>query len=59
MIRSMSEFRVVPGQAAAFEKAYRDGELIAIKANYLDETRRLIASAKKARAERHAPPASR
>lgn len=28
MIRSMSEFRVVPGQAAAFEKAYRDGQFL-------------------------------
>lgn len=37
------------------EKAYRDGELIAIKANYLNETRDFIAMAKKLRADRYAP----
>ncbi len=37
------------------EKAYRDGELIAIKANYLTETRDFIAMAKKLKAERYAP----
>ncbi|MGB5720005.1 MAG: OmpA family protein [Woeseiaceae bacterium] len=34
---------------------YRKAELTAIKANYLDETRRLIAQAKKERVERDAP----
>ncbi|MGB5256213.1 MAG: OmpA family protein [Woeseiaceae bacterium] len=34
---------------------YREAELTAIKANYLDETRRLIAQAKKDRVERDAP----
>ena len=34
---------------------YRKAELTAIKANYLDETRRLIAKAKKDRVERDAP----
>ena len=37
------------------EAAYRNGELIAIKANYLNETRDLIAMAEKLRAERYAP----
>lgn len=37
------------------ETAYRDGELIAIKANYLSETRDFIAMAKKLKAERYAP----
>lgn len=37
------------------EKAYRDGELLAIKANYLNETRGLIAKAEKLKAERYAP----
>ena len=37
------------------EKAYRDGELIAIKANYLNETRDYIAMAEKLKAERYAP----
>lgn len=34
---------------------YRDAELVAIKAQYLNETRRLIADAEKARVERYAP----
>ena len=34
------------------EKAYRNGELIAIKANYLSETRDFIAMAEKLKAER-------
>ncbi len=34
---------------------YRDAELVAIKAQYLTETRRLIADAEKARVERYAP----
>ncbi|MDH4110579.1 MAG: OmpA family protein [Gammaproteobacteria bacterium] len=34
---------------------YRDAELVAIKAQYLDETRRLIADAERARVERYAP----
>ena len=37
------------------EQAYRDGELIAIKANYLNETRDFIAMAKKLKADRYAP----
>jgi outer membrane protein OmpA-like peptidoglycan-associated protein len=37
------------------EKAYRDGELIAIKANYLNETRDFIAMAMKLKADRYAP----
>jgi outer membrane protein OmpA-like peptidoglycan-associated protein len=37
------------------ESAYREAELIAIKANYLDETRDLIRRAQKLRAERYAP----
>ena len=37
------------------EELYRTAELAAIKANYLDETRRLISQAKKARVERDAP----
>ena len=37
------------------ETAYRDAELISIKANYLDETRNLIKRAEKLRAERYAP----
>jgi outer membrane protein OmpA-like peptidoglycan-associated protein len=37
------------------EKLYRTAELMAIKANYLDETRRLIALAKKDRVQRDAP----
>lgn len=37
------------------EKLYRAAELAAIKANYLDETRRLIAKAKDDRVERYAP----
>lgn len=41
--------------AGKAEKAYRDGELVAIKANYLNETRDYIALAKKLRAERYAP----
>ena len=36
-------------------KLYRAAELTAIKANYLDETRRLIAQAKSDRVERYAP----
>jgi len=42
-------------RAADAEKLYREAELAAIKANYLDETRRLIAQAKKDRVERDAP----
>lgn len=34
---------------------YRDAELVAIKAQYLDETRRLIADAERAKVERYAP----
>ncbi|MDZ7644977.1 MAG: OmpA family protein [Woeseiaceae bacterium] len=34
---------------------YREAELIAIKAQYLDETRRLLADAERARVERYAP----
>ena len=34
---------------------YRDAELVAIKAQYLNETRRLIADAERARVERYAP----
>jgi len=34
---------------------YRDAELVAIKAQYLNDTRRLIADAEKARVERYAP----
>lgn len=37
------------------EKLYRQAELAAIKANYLDETRRLIAQAKDDRVDRIAP----
>lgn len=37
------------------EEMYRTAELAAIKANYLDETRRLIAQAKDARTDRYAP----
>jgi outer membrane protein OmpA-like peptidoglycan-associated protein len=37
------------------EKRYRTAELAAIKANYLDETRRLIKQADKDRVERYAP----
>ena len=42
-------------RASDAEKLYREAELAAIKANYLDETRRLIAQAKKDRVERDAP----
>lgn len=34
---------------------YRDAELVAIKAQYLTETRRLLADADRARVDRHAP----
>lgn len=34
---------------------YRDAELVAIKAEYLNDTRRLIADAERARVERYAP----
>lgn len=34
---------------------YRDAELVAIKAQYLNDTRRLIADAERARVERYAP----
>lgn len=34
---------------------YRDAELVAIKAEYLNETRRLIADAERARVDRYAP----
>lgn len=34
---------------------YRDAELVAIKAQYLNETRQLIANAERARVERYAP----
>lgn len=37
------------------EELYRAAELAAIKANYLDETRRLISQAKEARVDRYAP----
>jgi outer membrane protein OmpA-like peptidoglycan-associated protein len=37
------------------ETGYRDGELIAIKANYLSETRDYIEMAEKLKAERYAP----
>jgi outer membrane protein OmpA-like peptidoglycan-associated protein len=42
-------------RSAAAEKLYRTAELVAIKANYLDETRRLIAQAKDDRVGRIAP----
>jgi len=41
--------------AAKAEEAYRAGELTAIKANYLNETRNLIEEAEKLRADRYAP----
>ena len=41
--------------ADAAETIYRDTELAAIKVNYLSETRKLIASAKKAKVDRLAP----
>lgn len=37
------------------EELFRTAELAAIETNYLDETRRLVAQAKKARVERYAP----
>jgi outer membrane protein OmpA-like peptidoglycan-associated protein len=37
------------------EAAYREGELLAIKANYLSETKDLLVEAKKLKAERYAP----
>lgn len=37
------------------EAAYREAELTAIKANYLDETRQLLAKADKQKVERYAP----
>ncbi|MCZ6711789.1 MAG: OmpA family protein [Gammaproteobacteria bacterium] len=40
--------------AAKAETAYRAAELAAIKANYLDETKALLAQAKKLRADRYA-----
>ena len=42
-------------RAADAEKRYREAELVAIKGNYLDETRRLIAQAKTDRVGRLAP----
>ena len=42
-------------RAVDAEKRYRTAELAAIKANYLDETRRLIKQADKDRVERYAP----
>ena len=42
-------------RAADAEKLYRNAELAAIKANYLDETRRLISQANDERVERYAP----
>ncbi len=42
-------------RASDAEKLYRDAELAAIKANYLDETRRLISQADDDRVERYAP----
>lgn len=42
-------------RSADAEKLYRKAELVAIKGNYLDETRRLIAQAKKDRVGRLAP----
>lgn len=47
--------RLAERAAEKAEKAYRDGELVAIKTNYLSETRDYIALAKKLRAERYAP----
>ncbi|MEM8768718.1 MAG: OmpA family protein, partial [Pseudomonadota bacterium] len=41
--------------AAKAEASYRDGELIAIKANYLSETREYLRMAEKLKAERYAP----
>lgn len=41
------------GQKA--EDLYREAELAAVKANYLDETRRLIAQAKKEKVKKYAP----
>lgn len=42
-------------RAEGAEEIYRSAELAAIKANYLDETRRLITQAKRDRVERYAP----
>ncbi len=42
-------------RAAEAEQLYRTAELVAIKANYLDEARRLIAQAKSEKVERYAP----
>ncbi len=42
-------------RAKAAEELYRKAELTAIKANYLDDTRRLIAKAKDDRVDRYAP----
>lgn len=42
-------------RATDAEKIYRSAELAAIKANYLDETRRLLTLAKSERVERYAP----
>lgn len=42
-------------RASDAEERYRAAELGAIKANYLDETKRLIKQAKKERVERYAP----
>lgn len=42
-------------QDAEATTLYRDAELVAIKAQYLNETRQLIADAERARVERYAP----
>jgi outer membrane protein OmpA-like peptidoglycan-associated protein len=42
-------------RASDAEKLYRNAELAAIKANYLDETRRLISQADDEKVERYAP----
>lgn len=42
-------------RAEEAEELYRSAELVAIKANYLDETRRLLEEAKDDRAKRYAP----
>lgn len=47
--------RAAQRYAEKAEGDYREAELIAIKANYLDETRELIRQAEKLRAERYAP----
>ena len=49
------DIKLARSRAAEAENAYRDAELASIKAQYLSQTRALLAVAEKARVKRHAP----